>query len=232
MKQCWFVTGTDTNVGKTICTILLLILAKNSGYHAVGYKPVASGSNKNNGKNSDALLLQRFSTIKLTYSEVNPFFFPESISPHLASKKYSIPICTDKLSLGLHNLKKKSNYVLVEGAGGWHTPLSEKITFSNWVIKEKLSVILVIGIKLGCINHAILTQQAILDAGVTFLGWIVNYLSPINKYDFEYIIILKKYLKSQFLGYVKHFKNIDKFYNSNITIILPNAKNELTKNAK
>ncbi|XBC41542.1 MAG: dethiobiotin synthase [Buchnera aphidicola (Kaburagia rhusicola rhusicola)] len=224
MKHCWFVTGTDTNVGKTICTVLLLILAKNSGYHAIGYKPVASGSNKKNGKNNDAILLQRFSTIKLTYSEINPFFFPESISPHFASKKYSIPICIKKLSLGLHNLKEKSNYVLVEGAGGWHTPLSEKITFSHWVIKEKLSVILVIGIKLGCINHAILTQQAILDSGVTFLGWIVNYLSPINKYDFEYIIILKKHLKSQFLGYVKYFKNLDKLYTSDITIILPNTK--------
>ncbi|XBC37907.1 MAG: dethiobiotin synthase [Buchnera aphidicola (Meitanaphis elongallis)] len=221
MNNCWFVTGTDTNVGKTICSVLLLILAKNYGYRTAGYKPVASGFNDLHKKNNDAILLQRFSTVKLTYQEVNPFFFPEPISPHIASKKHSIPICTNMLSSGLHNLKKKSNYILIEGAGGWYTPLSDSVTFADWVIKEKLNTILIVSIKLGCINHAILTQKAILDAGISFSGWIANYTFPKNKYDDEHIAILKQYLRSKFLGYVKYFHCLKNFYNSEITITLP-----------
>ncbi|XBC38964.1 MAG: dethiobiotin synthase [Buchnera aphidicola (Melaphis rhois)] len=221
MKNCWFITGTDTNVGKTTYSILLLKLAKSHGYYTAGYKPVASGSRKDNNKNNDACLLQYFSSVILTYSEVNPFFFPEPISPHVASKIYSTPIRTDILSLGLSNLQKKCNYILIEGAGGWFTPLSEDVTFADWVIKEKLSVILVVGIRLGCINHAILTQKAIIDSGLIFFGWVANYLYPKNKHDKEYIIILKKYLKSKFLGYIKYCYNLEKFYYPENTIMLP-----------
>ncbi|XBC40529.1 MAG: dethiobiotin synthase [Buchnera aphidicola (Nurudea yanoniella)] len=225
MKNFWFVTGTDTNVGKTTCSILLLMLAKNLGYHTAGYKPVAFGYNSCNKKNNDALLLQRFSTVKLNYTEVNPFLFSEFISPNIENKKSFNPICTNILSSGLHNLKKKSNYILIEGAGGWNTPLSNKITLADWVIQEKLNVILVIGIKLGCINHAILTQKAILDAKLFFSGWIANYTTPENEYNSEYILILKKYLKSKFLGIVKYSHCLDTLYNSKITVQLPLIKN-------
>ncbi|XBC44090.1 MAG: dethiobiotin synthase [Buchnera aphidicola (Floraphis choui)] len=225
MNNCFFITGTDTNVGKTVCSTLLLILAKNYGYQASGYKPISSGNNGKNNKNNDAILLKRFSTIKLTYEEVNPFLFPEPISPHISSKKHNIPICTNALSLGLHNLHKKSNYIIVEGIGGWFTPLSEKITLADWVIQENLCVILVVGIKLGCINHAILTQKAILDSGLLFSGWIANCILPKNTYNFEYINILKKYLKSEFLGCIKYFYHLEDIYNSKITIKLPHFTN-------
>ncbi|XBC44616.1 MAG: dethiobiotin synthase [Buchnera aphidicola (Schlechtendalia peitan)] len=221
MNNCWFITGTDTNIGKTICSILLLKLACNNGYNTAGYKPIASGSYNHGNKNEDAILLQRFSTIKLKYKEINPFFFIENTSPHIASKKHSISICKKKISLGLYNLKKKSNYILIEGAGGWFTPFSETETIADWVIEEKLNVILVVGIRLGCINHAILTQKAILDSNLKISGWIANYILPNNRYDVEYVNTLKKFLQSKCLGYVKHFRSLNKFYNSKITITLP-----------
>ncbi|XBC40010.1 MAG: dethiobiotin synthase [Buchnera aphidicola (Nurudea ibofushi)] len=126
MNNCWFVTGTDTNVGKTICSIFLLKLARQYGYNTSGYKPIASGTKNHSYKNDDAIFLQRFSTVKLSYKEVNPFSFLEFTSPNISSKKNFMPICTNVLSLGLKNLKKKSNYILIEGAGGWFTPLSKK----------------------------------------------------------------------------------------------------------
>ncbi|XBC40009.1 MAG: AAA family ATPase [Buchnera aphidicola (Nurudea ibofushi)] len=99
----------------------------------------------------------------------------------------------------------------------------KKKTLADWVVKEQLNIILVVGIKLGCINHAILTQKAILDSGLTFSGWIANHIHPKNEYDFEYVDTLKNFLKSQFLGCVKYFRYPKTFYNSKITISLPNT---------
>lgn len=225
MKKLWFVTGTDTNVGKTLSCILLLKLAMKKGFYTAGYKPIASGRNSHiTNRNHDAMLLKKNSSVNLSYKEVNPFLFNEPVCPYFLTPSQNNFISEKKLSLGLLNLKKKSNWIIVEGIGGWCTPISRNIILSEWVKKENLKVILVVGIKLGCINHAILTQNAIIQSRVSFVGWIANFTLPKNQYDLKHIAILKKYLKSKFLGYIKYQSNLDALYTLPSTIKLPTDK--------
>lgn len=172
MIKKWFVTGTDTEVGKTVASCALLQAANTAGYRSVGYKPVASGSEMTPEgiRNSDALALQRNSSVKLPYEEINPLAFLEPTSPHIISAEEQRPITFSAMSEGFRNLAGKADWVQVEGAGGWFTPLSDTTTFAEWAISEQLPVILVVGVKLGCINHAMLTAHG---AGRRFTaGWL------------------------------------------------------------
>lgn len=129
-------------------------------------------------RNSDALALQRNSSLQLDYATVNPYTFAEPTSPHIISAQEGRPIEALVMSAGLRALEQQADWVLVEGAGGWFTPLSDTFTFADWVTQEQLPVILVVGVKLGCINHAMLTAQAILHAGLTLAGWVANDVTP------------------------------------------------------
>lgn len=183
MIKRWFVTGTDTEVGKTVASCALLQAAGKAGYRTAGYKPVASGSEltPDGIRNSDAQALQRNSNVSLSYEQVNPMAFLEPTSPHIVSADEQRPIAFSTLSAGLAALSGLADWVQVEGAGGWFTPLSDSTTFADWVIAEKLPVILVVGVKLGCINHAMLTAQAVKQAGLSLAGWIANDVQPTGK---------------------------------------------------
>lgn len=198
----WFITGTDTEVGKTVASCALLQAAAAAGYDTVGYKPVASGSQMTSEgiRNDDALALQRASTLTLPYEAINPLAFIEPTSPHIISAHEQRPIDFSVMSAGLARLADQANWLQVEGAGGWFTPLSETTTFADWVRKEQLPVILVVGIKLGCINHALLTAQAIQAAGLPFAGWIANAIQPTGKWHQAYLATLKKGLSAPLLG--------------------------------
>lgn len=176
VSERYFVTGTDTEVGKTVASSALLQAARKLGKNTAGYKPVASGSEMTAEglRNTDALALQRNSTRELAYSAVNPYTFAEPTSPHIISADEGRPIDFTVLSAGLRTLESQADWVLVEGAGGWFTPLSDTQTFADWVQAEQLPVILVVGVRLGCINHAMLTAQAVQQAGLTLAGWIAN----------------------------------------------------------
>ncbi|BBI92930.1 ATP-dependent dethiobiotin synthetase BioD [Serratia symbiotica] len=176
MIKRYFVTGTDTEVGKTVASRALLQAANRAGYRSAGYKPVASGSamTAEGWRNGDALALQANSSVALSYDEVNPYVFTEPTSPHIISAAEGRPIELARLSAGLRHLELRANWLLVEGAGGWFTPLSLQYTFADWVRREQLPVILVVGVKLGCINHALLSAQAIWQAGLPLVGWIAN----------------------------------------------------------
>ncbi|MBJ3816588.1 ATP-dependent dethiobiotin synthetase BioD [Shimwellia pseudoproteus] len=176
MSKRWFVTGTDTEVGKTVASCALLRAAGQAGFRTAGYKPVASGSEltADGLRNSDALALQQASNLTLSYEQVNPYTFGEPTSPHIISQAEGRPIDLCRLSAGLHQLESVADWVQVEGAGGWFTPLSGTVFFSDWVVAEQLPVIVVVGVKLGCINHALLTVQAVRQAGLTVAGWIAN----------------------------------------------------------
>jgi dethiobiotin synthetase len=211
IKKKFFITGTDTNVGKTLISCILLKKAQKFGFKSVGYKPVSCGSiiKKNNYKfNKDAYLLNKYSFKNFSLKDINPIHFDKSIPPHIASKINKKKICFTKMSNGLKNVSKHANWILVEGAGGWYTPLSNKKKFSDWVILEKLPVLIIIAIKIGCINHAILTKNAILNSKLKCLGWIANntYKKKETHHQ-EYISYLKKKLKIPFLGEVKFLKN-------------------------
>lgn len=202
MTERYFVTGTDTEVGKTVASSALLQAARLQGRIAAGYKPVASGSEMTPDglRNTDALALQRNSTLALAYSEVNPYTFAEPTSPHIISADEGRPIDFSVLSAGLRALEKQADWVLVEGAGGWFTPLSDDQTFADWVQGERLPVILVVGVKLGCINHAMLTAQAVQQAGLRLAGWVANDVVAPGKRHPEYLATLKRVISAPFLG--------------------------------
>ncbi|MBK4764973.1 MAG: ATP-dependent dethiobiotin synthetase BioD [Pantoea sp. Brub] len=220
----WFITGTDTGIGKTFVTRALLQATNNVGYSVVGYKPVATGCKLINNEiiNNDALILQRYSNITLNLSQVNPIAFIEHTSPHIASVKQQQIITLDMLSAGLRKLEVlSSDLILIEGAGGWYTPLSERNTYADWVYDEQLSVILVVGIKLGCINHAILTFDAIKYRKLKILGWIANTIVPPDKFYHNYIDSLKKILKTPCLGIIPYIQKIDHLNNYGKYLVIP-----------
>lgn len=202
MIKRYFVTGTDTEVGKTVASCALLQAANGLGYRTAGYKPVASGSDMTSEglRNSDALALQRNSSVPLDYSAVNPYTFAEPTSPHIISAEEEKPICASVMSAGLRALESQADWVLVEGAGGWLTPLADTLTFADWVQRERLPVILVVGVKLGCINHAMLTAQAVQQAGLSLAGWVANDVTPPGKRHQEYMATLTRLIPAPLVG--------------------------------
>lgn len=202
MTKTYFVTGTDTEVGKTVASCALLQAANAQGFNAIGYKPVASGSEQTSEglRNNDALLLQANSRVKLPYSMINPIVFEAPTSPHIISEKMGLPIDFSVINQGLLDIQRQGDWVLVEGAGGWYTPLSTEKTYADWVIEQQLPVILVVGVKLGCINHALLTLEAIHAAGLLVAGWIANEVEPAGAYQAEYLATLKRMIKPPCLG--------------------------------
>lgn len=202
VTERYFVTGTDTEVGKTVASSALLQAANLQGLITAGYKPVASGSEMTADglRNTDALALQRNSSLALSYPQVNPYTFAEPTSPHIVSADEGRAIDFAVLSGGLRTLEQQAEWVLVEGAGGWFTPLSDQQTFADWVQAEQLPVILVVGVKLGCINHAMLTAQAIQQAGLRLAGWIANDVVAPGRRHQEYLATLQRVLPAPCLG--------------------------------
>ncbi|QIQ41315.1 MAG: dethiobiotin synthase [Buchnera aphidicola (Aphis urticata)] len=233
MIKKFFITGTDTNIGKSTISGILLKKASNAGYITAGYKPISSGVKKHkhiichaNKKqyqfiNEDIFILQKNSSIYLTDKEINPISFFENAPPNILSLINKKHIEKQRLSLGLKKLALKSNWILIEGAGGWYTPISNQYTFSDWVQEEKLKVILIVGIKLGCMNHAILTEKSILADNLICIGWIANNIFPENKYTSYYIQTLLSYIKSPLLGIVPYLKNINEIDANKMNIKLP-----------
>jgi len=180
MSQTYFVTGTDTDVGKTLCCAALLQAAHLQGLTTLGYKPIAAGCEMHPQglRNEDALILQKNSSISLDYQYVNPIAFKEPIAPHIAATIDKRPISLQVITDGLRYLQQQQpDLVIVEGAGGWHLPINDEQLLSQWVIEQKLPVILVVGMKLGCLNHALLTYQSLVNEGLTVVGWIANQLA-------------------------------------------------------
>lgn len=205
MTTCYFITGTDTGVGKTTVTCeLLKTLSAKTTLRVAGFKPIATGAHysirRQQLTNDDALKLAEASNIALSYNEVNPYCFKIATSPHIASHDANKPIDFSQISAVLAKLKKKADLILIEGAGGWHTPVSEKALFSDWVCEEKLPVILVVPLKLGCINHALLTQAAIKQAKLSLAGWVVNAISPQRSHDEAYLLTLTQAIHAPLLG--------------------------------
>ena len=203
MVKCFFVTGTDTEVGKTLVTQALMKATVESGRKVVGYKPVASGCVLLEGelKNSDALTLQANSSIPLPYTMHNPYAFAPAIAPHIAAAQANESISLSRLSEGLAQLKATAvDCIFVEGAGGWRLPINERQYLSDWAKVEHLPVILVVGARLGCINHALLTLEAIRHDGLVVAGWVLNHIDP-QMSEFEAnVAALKLRINAPLLG--------------------------------
>ncbi len=176
MTQGYFITGTDTGIGKTWSTVALMQYFKNQGKSVIGMKPVASGCDKVDGqlRNDDALLLQKHASVALPYQDINPYAFALPVSPHIAAEQAEVEIELDKIVVKYQQLKKQADVVLVEGVGGWMVPLNPHQDVANLAQQMDLPVIVVVGMRLGCINQAKLTFAAIKQAGVKCQGWIAS----------------------------------------------------------
>jgi dethiobiotin synthetase len=198
--QTFFITGTDTDAGKTYVAVALLQGLKALGYRTVAQKPVAAGVN-GSGFNTDALQLQQYATEALSYELVNPICLTDAVAPHLAAAKAGL--CIDPIILTKELQKIQSvdaDIALVEGAGGWLLPLDDKTTMADWLTEQQLPVLLVVGMKLGCLNHALLTVREIEHSGLKLLGWVANCIDPDMAYQQENIRYLQQKLTVPCLG--------------------------------
>lgn len=209
MKKGYFITGTDTNVGKTWATVALMHYFKSQGKSVVGMKPVASGCLVQEGrlKNEDALLIQENASLPIDYNLVNPYPYELPVSPHISG--VGNPVKLDLLVNKFELLKTMADIVVVEGAGGWYSPLNEHEDNSDLARALALPVIMVVAIRLGCINHARLTYQAIKQSGVAFAGWIATCTDPELLHRDENILTLKNALAGPLLGVLPYSKAAD-----------------------
>ncbi len=206
MIDAFFIAGTDTDVGKTVASKAILNALAEQGLNTIGYKPVAAGSDKTKQgfRNSDALYLQKAATVDVDYADVNPYALELPASPHIAAKREGVEIDYAVLSNKLEQHKRNSDIVLVEGAGGWRVPVSDSDCLSTWVQQEKLPVVLVVGIKLGCLSHAMLTLDAIKADGLEVVGWVANRVNPGTEHYADIIAMLEQKIDAPKIGEIPY----------------------------
>ncbi len=180
MSQTLFVTGTDTDVGKTVVSCALLQGLADAGLRACGFKPVATGAEPSSDgpASADALALRAVSAAGASLAEINPLLFAPAIAPHLAAAAVGQLIDTAALVSAHARLAARYPVVIAEGAGGWLTPLREDLLLGDWVAAQGWAVLLVVRIRLGCINHALLTAESIATRGVRLAGWVASLAPP------------------------------------------------------
>jgi dethiobiotin synthetase len=209
MSRAYFIAGTDTDVGKTTVASGLLYAARLSGLSTVAGKPVASGCvvAPDGLRNADALALMAQCSTALRYDEVNPFAFEPAIAPHLAAREAGVALTVQAL-LGPMRLLLAGNadFTLIEGAGGWRVPLADQENMSDLALGLQLPVILVVGVRLGCINHALLTAEAIAGDGLQLAGWVANIVDPKTSRLEENLATLAERLPAPCLGRVPRMK--------------------------
>lgn len=177
----YFVAGTDTDCGKTFVTRVLLRAAAAQGLSTIGMKPVAAGAEPTADglRNSDALQLQQAASIALPYEQVNPMCLEAAVSPHLAAVQAGRRLQVQRIAGFCQGvLMKRADFTLIEGAGGWRVPISQHEFMSDLARTLNLPVILVVGMKLGCLNHTLLTAEAIVRDGLTIAGWVATQRDP------------------------------------------------------
>ncbi|GAB3035847.1 dethiobiotin synthase [Bowmanella dokdonensis] len=205
-----FVTGTDTEVGKTFASVAILNQLNNRRLRTAACKPVASGcvDTEEGLRNEDALALQQAASVSLPYAQVNPIAFAAPVAPHIAASQQGMTIDESRLSDNLRHFAEYSpDLLLVEGAGGWRLPLGGGRFLSDWVKEQKLSVVLVVGMRLGCLNHALLTAEAISRDGLELVGWIANQVETDMPYVADNLALLKAELNGPFLGHIPRLAN-------------------------
>lgn len=209
MAQAYFVTGTDTGVGKTTFAVALIHALQQRGLKVAAMKPIAAGLDSIKGRwiNDDVLALSAAADSKVDWQAMNPYAFKSAIAPHIAAAQEGVTIALDKIASAYAALAAHSDVVVVEGAGGFRVPLSPQLNMSDLVKALDLPVILVVGMRLGCLNHALLTTEAITHRGLTWAGWVANILEPEMPALEENIATLQANLPEPYLGRLVLNKN-------------------------
>ncbi|MGB8855822.1 MAG: dethiobiotin synthase [Burkholderiales bacterium] len=213
IHQCkaFFVTGTDTGVGKTVVTCALMQLGTARGDKVGAMKPVAAGATKyaTGWMNEDVALLRQNINIEITAGDLNPYLFQEPIAPHIAAARENISIDTNKIAASLDNIKRHADWVFVEGAGGFKVPLGDRLDMAELAVAIGLPLILVVGMRLGCLNHALLTRDSIGAHGLSLAGWVANTIDPTMPAFDENLAALRQRINAPLLGVVPHLGQPD-----------------------
>jgi len=206
MPSALFVAGTDTGIGKTHAACTLLHALQLAGHRVCGMKPVASGCLETSEglRNDDALALQAASSTPLPYEAINPVALREPLSPHLAAAYEGVTIRMPPLREAFERLCAAHDGVVVEGVGGWRVPLSPDLLASDIARQWQLPVILVVGLRLGCLNHALLSAEAIAADGCRLIGWIGNRIDPAMLAVEDNLATLRERLPAPCLGVLPH----------------------------
>ena len=179
-RRDFFVTGTDTGVGKTLASVALLRALRRRGLSVAGMKPVASGSFRTPGglRNEDALALAAEGSRAWPYELVNPWCFEPAIAPHIAAAEAGVEIELEPVTSAFRQLQRDTDAVIVEGAGGFLVPLGPRLSFADLPGALELDLILVVGLRLGCLNHALMTVESIERRRLRIAGWVGNCIDP------------------------------------------------------
>ena len=203
-KIC-FVAGTDTGVGKTRVSVALLLKLAELGYRTAALKPVAAGVEPGDAGNEDALLLQAAATEALPYRSVNPVLLDAAVAPHIAAAQQGMALSVDDCMAGCNAaLAAPADWLVVEGAGGWWVPLNARESMADIARRLDAGVILVVGMRLGCLNHALLSAAAIAADGVPLLGWVANQIDPEMPFQQDNIKALEDRIAAPLLGQVSY----------------------------
>ncbi len=207
--QGYFITGTDTGVGKTWVTVALMQMFKRQGLNVTGMKPVAAGCEWRQGQwmNGDALLIQENSSLSLSYRQINPYAYELPVSPHLASREGDVDRTLLLQVFG--DLKDQADIVMVEGAGGWLSPLDNSMDNAKLAELLGLPTIIVVGIRLGCINQGLLTWRAVEASGLNCRGWVATIVDRDMQFVDENIAYLKKRIRAPLLGVLPYQEHAD-----------------------
>ncbi len=176
----FFITGTDTDAGKTEVAAGIIHKIASMQYQVAGMKPIASGCDTTDVglRNSDALQLIKAANTDISYDLINPYTFKDPIAPHIAAEQNGVEIEMEVILECYEQITKKIDVVVVEGVGGWTVPISKICRMDDLAQALDLPVVIVVGIRLGCINHALLTYEAVKASGLQVAGWVANYVSP------------------------------------------------------
>lgn len=211
MQKDLFITGTDTEIGKTYSTLCIMESIKAAGKSVAGMKPVASGAELTRCglRNDDALALQKHASAPHEYASINPYVFKPPIAPQFAAQATGIRIDIDKIHAHYLCLKERADVVVVEGIGGWCVPLDNTLLLADLVKKLDLNIVLVVGLRLGCINHALLTVKTIMIDGMHLSGWVANQIDPDYNQVSATIECLQARISVPMLGYLPYQKVTD-----------------------
>lgn len=206
-----FITGTDTGIGKTWISAAIMQLLKAQHQNVIGMKPIASGCESTAAglRNEDALLLQQQSSIEIAYEQINPYAFEPAIAPHIAAAQSGVTIDIQHIKQTYQALSQQADWVIVEGVGGWQVPLNEDETIADLAAALDLPVILVIGMRLGCINHALLSAASIEQSGSKLAGWIANFVDPQMAEQQQNLLSLQQRIAAPLLGSVPYQQTLD-----------------------
>ncbi len=211
VPAAFYVTGTDTGIGKTFSSCALLHALRQRGRRAVGMKPVASGCEltAQGLRNEDATALLAASDPAPAYADLNPYALALPLAPELAAAAAGVTLSLQPIGAAFARLRAQADTVVVEGVGGWLAPLSSTLDQAHLVHALQLPVVMVVGLRLGCLNHARLTAQAIAASGATCIGWIANEVDPQMQRIDENVALLKARLPLPFWGRLPHAPGAD-----------------------